>query len=386
MGGSIGGLGKVIGGATGGALSGLASGGFQGAMQGLLQQSPIFNAINAVGQGSVPGMQVKNENPFEGLAVNPTDFGSRAMTSPDQWTEAGGAGQDTLAGGTGNETPLVNDPANWGGDPAYGPPGYNNLPQLQPLPETQPMQDPAKHVVQTPTGNSLEDMARRAAIAEGIDPDLFIRVGNAEGGFKDPTRRAEYVKNGKREPSYGPYQLLVGGGDTGFPEGMGNQMIRETGLDPRNPANAEAAIRFAAKQARLHGWGQWYGAKAQGIVGKMGIGGNPVPDGYVMPKGTASQSMSRMFGDQYQPGPGEQRMKELKNKPKRGIRLGGGRGVSLQTSSGQADSGSGGAQDDAPEYLASANEKINSMRQGTGASQRKQQRREGLRARTRWEA
>ena len=120
----------------------------------------------------------------------------------------------------------------------------------------------------------LESYIRRAAAARGINPDIAVRVAKSEGGLKDPVRRAEYVKGGYREPSYGPFQLLVGGAGTGFPAGMGNDALR-SGIDPRDPNQAPKAIDFALDQAKNNGWGAWYGAKAQGITGKMGIGGAP---------------------------------------------------------------------------------------------------------------
>lgn len=139
---------------------------------------------------------------------------------------------------------------------------------------TSPAGNPAGVTTQPSAGgDDLEAFTREVAAKYGVDPDVAVRVGNSEGGFKDPTRRSLYKKNGKQEPSYGPFQLLVGGGDTGFPEGMGNQMIRETGLDPRDPKNAKAGIEFAMKQASQKGWGQWYGAAKAGVGNFDGIKG-----------------------------------------------------------------------------------------------------------------
>lgn len=118
---------------------------------------------------------------------------------------------------------------------------------------------------------AFEQYIRQAAIARGIDPDIAVRVARSEGGVNDYIQ-SKVRKNGVQEPSYGPFQLLVGGQGTIFPEGMGNQMIRETGLDPRDPNNAHASIDFALDQAKNKGWGQWYGAKAIGVTGKHGIG------------------------------------------------------------------------------------------------------------------
>lgn len=121
------------------------------------------------------------------------------------------------------------------------------------------------------SGGTVTAMIRQAAANENIDPNVFLRVAKSEGGLSGFVQ-SSVMKNGIREPSWGPMQLLKGGPGTGFPLGMGNQMMRETGLDPANPANMQAGINFAAKQASQHGWGQWYGAKAAGIGKWEGIG------------------------------------------------------------------------------------------------------------------
>lgn len=123
----------------------------------------------------------------------------------------------------------------------------------------------------------LENYIRQAAIQRGIDPDVALRVARSEGGVNDPVRQSDARKNGIREPSYGPFQLLVGGGNTGFPTGMGNDFISKYGVSPSDPSAAYKGIDFALDGARDKGWGAWYGAKAQGITGKMGIGGSPSP-------------------------------------------------------------------------------------------------------------
>jgi len=120
---------------------------------------------------------------------------------------------------------------------------------------------------------SLIDIIRESAIRHGVDPDIAVRVARSEGGLTDPVRQSDVMKNGRREPSYGPFQLLVGGGDTGFPSGLGNRFMEQTGLDPRDPANAAAGIDYAMSTAAKSGWGQWYGAKNSGIGNWQGIGG-----------------------------------------------------------------------------------------------------------------
>ncbi|MFQ6183658.1 hypothetical protein ACLMJV_17145 [Sinorhizobium meliloti] len=122
---------------------------------------------------------------------------------------------------------------------------------------------------------TLEEYIRYAAAQRGIDPDIAVRVAKSEGGLNDPVRQSLVKKNGRQEPSYGPFQLLVGGGDTGFPAGLGNDFMQATGKDPRNPSHAQAAIDFALDTAARDGWGRWYGAKAAGLDKFAGIGGRP---------------------------------------------------------------------------------------------------------------
>lgn len=118
----------------------------------------------------------------------------------------------------------------------------------------------------------VEAFIRQEALARGMDPDKIVQAINTEGGVRDPFRRAEYVKNGYREPSYGPMQLLIGGKGTGFPEGLGNKMIRETGIDPRK--DWQAGVRYGLDTVQREGWRQWYGPKNAGFDRWYGVNRN----------------------------------------------------------------------------------------------------------------
>jgi len=122
---------------------------------------------------------------------------------------------------------------------------------------------------------SIEQYIRQAAAQRGIDPDIAVRVAKSEGGLTDPALQSRSTKNGIREPSYGPFQLLVGGGDTGFPAGMGNDFIAKYGVSPADPANWQKGVDFALDGAARNGWGAWYGAAKAGIGNRQGIGGIP---------------------------------------------------------------------------------------------------------------
>nr|DAF83397.1 MAG TPA: lysozyme [Caudoviricetes sp.]DAK00528.1 MAG TPA: lysozyme [Caudoviricetes sp.] len=118
---------------------------------------------------------------------------------------------------------------------------------------------------------TMESYIRRSAEQRGIDPDVAIRVARSEG-LQRGTWQSNVTRNGVREPSYGPFQLLAGGKGTGFPEGVGNRFVDATGLDPADPANWRQSIDFALDTAGKHGWRQWHGSRAVGIAPFQGIG------------------------------------------------------------------------------------------------------------------
>lgn len=117
---------------------------------------------------------------------------------------------------------------------------------------------------------AVTDYIRQAAEARGIDPEVAVRVARSEG-LAAGVWQSRYRKNGYREPSYGPFQLLKGGKGTGFPEGMGNQFQRQTGLDPADPKNIKKTIDFALDGAKKNGWSAWYGAAKVGVSRWQGI-------------------------------------------------------------------------------------------------------------------
>jgi hypothetical protein len=125
------------------------------------------------------------------------------------------------------------------------------------------------------TKSELPDIASyitQAASARGIDPSIALRVARSEGGLSSWNLQSNYVKNGIREESYGPFQLYKGGG-------LGNSFMAKTGLDPANASAGPAGVDYALDHAAKNGWGAWYGAAKVG-VGKW--------DGIDTSKATAS--------------------------------------------------------------------------------------------------
>lgn len=112
----------------------------------------------------------------------------------------------------------------------------------------------------------IVDYIRQAAQARGIDPDVAVAVARSEGLNANPEEgwQSNVVKDGVREPSFGPFQLYMGGG-------LGNKFQAKTGLDPRDPSTVFKQIDFALDEAKRGGWGPWYGAKAIGLSEREGL-------------------------------------------------------------------------------------------------------------------
>lgn len=130
-----------------------------------------------------------------------------------------------------------------------------------------------------PSGNIASYIAK-AATARGIDPNVALAVAKSEGGLNSWNLQSNYVKDGVREPSFGPFQLYKGGG-------LGNEFMRKTGMDPALASSGPAGVDFALDHAAKNGWGAWYGAKNTGIGNFEGIGKGA---------GSASEALEKLAG------------------------------------------------------------------------------------------
>lgn len=103
-----------------------------------------------------------------------------------------------------------------------------------------------------PSDDDVSSYIIEAARKRGIPEQdaLDVWAGEGKGAWQ-----SNFVKNGKRERSYGPYQLYVDGG-------LGNAFQRDTGLDPSDPSTWKQGVDYALDTAKKEGWGQWYGAPA----------------------------------------------------------------------------------------------------------------------------
>lgn len=164
---------------------------------------------------------------------------------------------------------LFGQPSQYGGGgasvPAYVPPDPNSPSQLGHDTMVALGKAPA-----TPTKDEMSAYIAAKATELGIDPSVAVAVANSEGLNANPAEgwQSRVVKNGQREPSYGPFQLYMGGG-------LGNNFLEQTGLDPRDPTTWQKQVDFALGHAKNNGWGSWYGARNAGIGDFQGIGGQP---------------------------------------------------------------------------------------------------------------
>lgn len=117
---------------------------------------------------------------------------------------------------------------------------------------------------------------RAAAIRNGIDPEVALRVAQSEG-FNT------YV--GDKGTSFGDWQLHFGGsGIRGMNAGGLGDVLRRRGINAKDPSTWKQQTDFAMEWAAKHGWGDWHGAKRVGIGNRQGIGGRGRPEVSPAPK------------------------------------------------------------------------------------------------------
>ena len=115
----------------------------------------------------------------------------------------------------------------------------------------------------------------------GIDPATALRVAVSEGTVAslttNPAYQSNYMYQGVREQSYGPFQLNIQGG-------LGNAFQQQTGLDIRNPANWQVGVAWILNWVKQNGWdpgpgGGMHGATGLGFSNWQGItrGGPGLP-------------------------------------------------------------------------------------------------------------
>jgi hypothetical protein len=112
----------------------------------------------------------------------------------------------------------------------------------------------------------IEGYIRDAATKRGINPNVAVAVAKSEGLKVGGEWQSDVGKaKGRREKSYGPFQLNIEKGR------LGVQFMKETGLDPRDESTVEAQIDYSLDHAAKHGWGAWFGAANVGIGRRQGL-------------------------------------------------------------------------------------------------------------------
>jgi len=111
----------------------------------------------------------------------------------------------------------------------------------------------------------LDAFIRKTAIEEKIDPNYARRVAGTEG-FNN------FYSGIPGEKSYGAFQLNRSKDPRGT--SLGDKFLKDTGLDPSDPNNEAAGIKYALHHAATsgRGWADWYGARNNGIGQFAGIG------------------------------------------------------------------------------------------------------------------
>jgi hypothetical protein len=143
-----------------------------------------------------------------------------------------------------------------------------------------------------PSGNpdiaATEAYIREAATKRGIDPETAVKVARSEGLAPGVWQSNVVRKDGGRETSYGPYQLLVGGG-------LGDKFRKVYGKSPSDPSTLNQQIDFALDEAAQGGWSPWYGAAKVGVGSRTGLQ-NARALGYQQPQQVASLDPSSGMG------------------------------------------------------------------------------------------
>ena len=97
------------------------------------------------------------------------------------------------------------------------------------------------------SGKQVDDYTREAAERYHIDPDVASRVLAQESSY------GQARTPGDNGTSFGPFQLHFA------PDGkaLGDQFLRDTGRDPRDPSTWKDQIDYALQHAASGGWGPW---------------------------------------------------------------------------------------------------------------------------------
>lgn len=110
-----------------------------------------------------------------------------------------------------------------------------------------PDQTPTSGAIPGASAKDVDAYARKVAQRYNIDPDVASRVLAQESNY------GQAKKPGDNGTSFGPFQLHFA------PDGraMGDNFVRDTGKDPRDPSTWKDQIDYAMMQAAIGGWKPW---------------------------------------------------------------------------------------------------------------------------------
>ena len=156
-----------------------------------------------------------------------------------------------------------------GQDPSQDPnaPDPNAPPKETGRPAGTPDQVGTSGAIPGAGAKDVDDYAREVAQKYHIDPDVASRVLAQESSY------GQAKKPGDNGTSFGPFQLHFA------PDGkaMGDDFMRDTGKDPREPSTWKDQIDYAMMRAAKDGWTPWTTTmKKLGMNQWSGIGGHMI--------------------------------------------------------------------------------------------------------------
>jgi hypothetical protein len=135
---------------------------------------------------------------------------------------------------------------------------------------------------------------RAAAVKRGIDPDKAVAVAASEGLHNWDPNKPDH--GGDSGTSFGPWQFHFKSNIPGQTSaGMGDDLLREKGIDARDPKNWRAETDYALDHAKKLGWGAWHGAQRIHMGNREGLDYRP-PAASAAPARTTTVTLQKNTG------------------------------------------------------------------------------------------
>ena len=136
-----------------------------------------------------------------------------------------------------------------GTDPNQDPnaPDPNRPPKETGRPAGTPAQVGSSGAIPGASAKDVDDYTRQVAQGYGIDPDVASKILAQESSY------GQARHPGDNGTSFGPFQLHFAADGNA----MGDQFMRDTGLDPRDPRTWKQQVDYAMMKASQEGWTPW---------------------------------------------------------------------------------------------------------------------------------